>query len=123
MKKGKWTAVVMAVVLLMGFGMSALASDYTYRTVNNIYGSVSTGTRMGSASTRNNQSGGQTSYVSVKVRYTTSAGGTYWSAASTKSSNTTSASVSRSENGAVVGAESAHGTSRNNIEFILQVGK
>lgn len=110
-----------ALILLIGAGMPASASDYTWEQNEPVYGSLSTGTCMVSAGTKNLKGGA--SHVTVMVHYISPSGGIYWSSPFGKSSESSAVSLSRNVDGEVIGAVSAHGTDENNIEFVLQMGE
>ena len=72
------------------------------------------------ATTVNKTSSDANAYVSVKVQYFTSESGTlYWSSASANSGTSYVSSTRRIDDGTVVDAESAHGSSKNSISFNL----
>ena len=115
MRKKKLLAAVLAVMLLMAYSMTAMA--ITTHTQNGIYGSLTLGTSQANAATTN-QNGGS-SYVYVRVYYTSPSGVGQWSSPASEGSPSQSVNVSRYITGSVLSAESGHGKHSNSIEFNL----
>ena len=119
MKKRRLLAIVMAMMMVVAFGMTSMAAASTSNTLNGIYGSLTTGTRQANGATTNKNNG--TSYVSVKAHYTATSGDDYWSPKAEKSSNTKAVNASANVSGSVFGGESGHGEKKSSIMFNLSL--
>ena len=119
MKKRRVIVIVMSLVMIMSFSVTSLAA---YKTKDNgtYFGSVSTSGTNVSANTKDKNGSGPT-YVSIRAKYETSSGGTYWSSKTGKSSTGNYVNYIKSYEGTVIAAETGHGMNSNNVEFLIQV--
>ena len=108
---------LMAVMLLMAIGVTSFAASKS-KTEAGITGNISV-TRT-SCTARSSASGDTTVFASAKIQYRTSSGSTYWSsAAENTGAGYTSTSRSAGSGNTGIQGESAHGRSKNAIQFTL----
>lgn len=107
MKKHRLLAIVMAMMMVVAFGMTSMAAANT-ATKANVTGSIwtSSSTRV-DAKTQSGRSDNR-AYVSLTVEYMSSAGGTYVTSPVTKS-GTGTVSVNKNLAGSYMSAWSSHG--------------
>ncbi|QNM06632.1 hypothetical protein [Qiania dongpingensis] len=112
--KRKILILLMSAMTLMLFSVTSFAASYN-KTSGTISGTLKTYSTYASAGTTNTNGN---AYVSVRVKYNTSSGGTYWSSKA-ENSGSSYANTSRSISGTVIGAESGHGASKSSVSFNL----
>lgn len=113
MKKRRLLAIVMAMMMVVAFGMTSMAASKQGTYVYGILNQVGSGA---TAFTRNTTDGGGSAYVSVTVEYMSSAGNIYTSSPATKK-GTGTATATKTVTGSFVSAWSSHG--RTGKEFAL----